>query len=835
MTLPASAQWRDIFPFDPYPTQEDAITEAIDVVSENGFYAFEGPCGTGKTLIALSAGLDLVADPSTVFERLFVVTSKKQQIAAFEDDIAEINAASDDMVNSLTLVGKSDLCPYVATDTIDKGDIYDRCDELKDGLDNRTSDLSKRGLYKNKARAANVLAEDAVGSDPIVVDSEATPYQEPIPEDEGTEYCPFFARFEVDDKVDRVPVTAKGVTDAKRMRRKGSEAGTCPHAAMKRLAPDVDVLIGNYNHIFSPRTVQGFTGQFIEEQTLLIIDEAHELVSNVRDELSYSLDMQTFHRAINDLDDIISWFNGNGRHAEYNIVHAMEERGSFDREDIAKLKDILTRINHLFTTQIKEHLSDEHGSQWQQTLSAQSDQPDQLSVELQNKSERGTDVLRRWVEANADPEIWSDILYTCYAASRIKDTIVRKIYDQTPASRHPIGEVREFLHRWLVGDHTAYHREVNLDPLKHPDSDVSDSRPWRVAYNAELNVNNCIPKRELAATFDAFGGAIIQSATLAPIDVYSEETGLDLLETGNQPDDSLVTKAADRYGGSSSDDDESDAKSENEDITKYGGSSEDGDEKDSNKPNPEIENASREVQQREFETTFPEENRASKVVDLTEFTWSNRTSESEHPQLRPDYAAAIKTVARTTPGNVITFMPSYEEARWAKEVLEDASSVNKPVLSDGSSTNEETEILKDEFFSGEPKILTTSLRGTLVEGVDFDGDKLRGAVVCGVPISYTGSALADAIKDAYRLRFDGSNGFDYAYCVPASRKTRQAIGRVIRGTEDVGVRVLVDERYSHTESYTSVRQHFPDSVLDEFDIINTPSMLEDELQRFWRG
>jgi DNA excision repair protein ERCC-2 len=240
----------------------------------------------------------------------------------------------------------------------------------------------------------------------------------------------------------------------------------------------------------------------------------------------------------------------------------------------------------------------------------------------------------------------------------------------------------------------------------------------------------------------------------------------------------------------------------------------------------------RSVQRSVFQIGFPEENRASFAVDVPAFTYSNRWPPDENRDLRNQYEQVLSAVAETTPGNVLVFMPSYQEAYWAGEILDKEIAISKPVLIDESSSNAATERLKEEFFEGGPKILTTGLRGTLTEGVDFAGDKLHAVVVCGVPITFTGSELADAIEAAYGYRFGGHNGFDYAFAVPAVRKTRQAIGRVIRGADDVGVRVVADERYTSMDGYTDVRQHFPSHVRDEFTPTD-PDALRSKLSRFW--
>jgi len=158
--------------------------------------------------------------------------------------------------------------------------------------------------------------------------------------------------------------------------------------------------------------------------------------------------------------------------------------------------------------------------------------------------------------------------------------------------------------------------------------------------------------------------------------------------------------------------------------------------------------------------------------------------------------------------------------------------VSSDVLVDKSSTDAETEELKSKFFAGSSKILATSLRGTLVEGVDYDGDKLAGVIVCGLPIEKMGTDLSKARKDAYDEQFD-NKGYEYGFAVPAVRKTRQALGRVIRGENEVGVRLLIDERYCLTGG-GGVQDKFPDYAVNEFQTL-PPESVSDAITDFFHG
>jgi DNA excision repair protein ERCC-2 len=190
------------------------------------------------------------------------------------------------------------------------------------------------------------------------------------------------------------------------------------------------------------------------------------------------------------------------------------------------------------------------------------------------------------------------------------------------------------------------------------------------------------------------------------------------------------------------------------------------------------------------------------------------------------YVDAVAEVAGRE-GNVLVGMPNYAEAEWMAGELE--ARLDSPVLLDESSDDGATEALKTKFFGGGSKTLVTSLRGTLTEGVDYRGDRLHTAVVCGVPLVDTTRPRTRAVVTAYDRAFDGQ-GFETALTVPAVRKARQAVGRVIRGPDERGVRVLVDARYAR-DRWNGVREYFPQWEREEFGPVS-PDMLSLGLDRF---
>jgi len=186
---------------------------------------------------------------------------------------------------------------------------------------------------------------------------------------------------------------------------------------------------------------------------------------------------------------------------------------------------------------------------------------------------------------------------------------------------------------------------------------------------------------------------------------------------------------------------------------------------------------------------FPEGNRRTYAVE----TPALFASERDDPAVQETVAGTIRDAVRFTPGNTLAFFPNYAEAaRYASRLEADGSGATVYLDEPGEPAEE----LRKAFVAGDDGVLCTSLWGTLAEGVSFDGEDARTVLVVGVPYPHLDDR-AEAVQEAYDAAFEGTDtGWRYAVEVPTVRKTRQALGRVIRSPEDVGVRALLDRRYS---------------------------------------
>lgn len=827
--------WDDIMEYfgyeSPREAQNDSMQKVADTVGQGGFFVLEGACGTGKTMLALSPLISLVRSDKTNYDRIVVVTSVKQQQRAFEDDLRQINknlSEDEPPVSGLTLVGKSDLNPYIkhGGDITDEG-VYEFSERLRE---NTRKLIDTADNPKSKADELVNLAENLISKKDWPDEAPDYPYAPVVPATEnGTEFDPFYAKhvsesFEDSDTA-TIPydVRTEGLVSPPELMEKAGRRGQDPHAAMGDAMEHVEVVIANYYHIFEPTTVQQLTRDILGEDTLLVADEAHNLVPRVRELLCDELSAVSIPRAQKEMEQVRQLAETNLDHLEQLkgvdlnqdwrkdqfaddavetaeavqsrvndsnfIVEDVEEyiefaefiKKALDQVDDITLEGLesystfLDEVLNVVDKKVTEKLNEEYGNYWEP------EPTDKLEVPLREPDTPSEDGITQYMSlAGKIGEMKKSSLYGSFMTQCFEHfhSDIRESEITPTVYSSAVGRI---MSEWEGRDHSTFYRQIEIEGRWDDDKESTETgHEWEKMFNVSLNLKNCIPSDRLAERLGDFGGGVFMSATLEPMDVFEQVSGIKNLEKDGRP---VVEQ---RYG-----------------------------------------------------LGFPEPNRESFAVEAPAFKYSNKNdpydyadNPSTNGNVRSAYSKIIKDVAKTTEGNVLIVMPSYEEARWAGDILRDSKEVSKPILTDESSKDEETEELKQRFFRGGPKVLTTGALGTLVEGVDYKGDKLSGVLVCGVPLENTYEPYKQAIKAAYNERFD-EDGFEYAFTIPAVRKARQSIGRVIRTDDDLGVRVLADERYTSRQRWDSVRKWLPENERDEFETVDLKS-LENRLDAFWR-
>lgn len=803
------SEYETLFPYDvPRPAQEKGMNIIGDAGDNDGITVMEGACGTGKTLTALTPYLSRVRSDSCDEQRVFIVTSVKQQMEAFQDEIRRINDNLPDNVrpvSAITLVGISDLHPFVESGLI-QDNKYSKIDSLREGArtlaDEDIYDYSYQDLYHHAHDKNSKYA-----------------YSDNIPSLDGIEYDPYYAKyravFDTDDEediYDNLPFNPEfsGLLAVEDIREICAESGFCPHSIMRLSIEYVDVAIGNYMHVFDPKTVNRVTHPIINDETLAIFDEAHNLVPKVREFLSDSTNLTSIQKSIDEITEIMLFAKLSqykekdvevavnsliqGNQTSSNVISNSEELEELIEEVLSNERTISANIGDIkkgrkickkslkefrvseddlkYISSFYERIIDVVNDQVQDKLPISEDD----SIRLRDPKKPKSDKISQWTNLSYQDN-YNPMKKTHQVGEFVK-YIRNELTEPTRTPKSSANSTGEVFTKWYSNDHTRYYRSIEIDERYNESS--YGKFEWQRDYKAQLTIHNCIPKDEISDVLDEFSSSVLMSATLEPIDVYKKTTGINDLE--------------------------------DEGVNVY---------------------------ECNFGLEFPEKNRITLGVSADKFKYGNRGSPfnsygaNTDNDTREQYSDVIFDVVSEVNGNTLIVMPSYKEAEWVSSLLEQSYLCsNDRIFLDESSTNRETNELKNEFFEADNGVLITGARGTLIEGIDYIGDRLEAVVVCGVPITNTASDYKKAIETAYDEIFPSENGFNLAFTVPAVWKARQAMGRVIRTSDDVGCRILVDKRYVNPNEWDSVVGYLSPSEQDEIEYI-PPEDLDLRLETFW--
>lgn len=205
---------------------------------------------------------------------------------------------------------------------------------------------------------------------------------------------------------------------------------------------------------------------------------------------------------------------------------------------------------------------------------------------------------------------------------------------------------------------------------------------------------------------------------------------------------------------------------------------------------------------------------------------STRFSERERTLEAVCRAIAATVSARR--GNYMIYAPSFSYCEALAKRFSEKYPKIKVLTQRRDMTKREKEDFLAEFKKDDRSYLVgfSVLGGIYSEGVDFAGESLIGAVIVGIGIpqlSYEREAIAAYYQDKLE------EGKEFAYIYPGINKVLQAAGRVIRGEDDRGVIVLIDDRFDDP-LYKKVMPR----LWSGMQFIGEPKALRERLDGFWK-
>lgn len=177
-------------------------------------------------------------------------------------------------------------------------------------------------------------------------------------------------------------------------------------------------------------------------------------------------------------------------------------------------------------------------------------------------------------------------------------------------------------------------------------------------------------------------------------------------------------------------------------------------------------------------------------------------------------------------GNYIVFLPSYAYMKQLADAFMEAyPEIQVSVQHDQMNQNEKQCFLDSFHDRDQMHIRFCVLGGMFSEGIDLKGDKLIGTIIIGV-----GLPQINGMQDLIRDHFDDINqmGYAYAYQFPGMNKVLQAAGRVIRSSQDKGIIVFIDDRFSSRFYKGLLPAH-----MRHYQIIQTPQQTYTYIKQFW--
>ena len=193
---------------------------------------------------------------------------------------------------------------------------------------------------------------------------------------------------------------------------------------------------------------------------------------------------------------------------------------------------------------------------------------------------------------------------------------------------------------------------------------------------------------------------------------------------------------------------------------------------------------------RTYPSPFPPENKS--VLYVTDLTTQQKEMQKD-PTMQNRIEKQIVSLCNSVDKNTLVFFTSYNNMRTMRPYLE--RHIDKPMYWEESRNLRKTMENLNRFRAGRNGVFFSVMGGSVAEGIDFPGDELCFAIIVGIPYPPPTSEMK-AMSEMFDSRYGQGKGWVYTSEVPALRKMKQAIGRLIRTETDRGMAVILDSRAS---------------------------------------
>ena len=249
----------NLFPYKPRRNQEEMVKTIFDSLKNGRHLVMESPAGSGKTICSLAAAISFAMERDMGIVYLTRTNSQQRQA------IKELREMKLDGIKAVGLQGRANMC-LLMEEIPSLHERYAGNEEVA------------RLCRARKKRSMEALRGEKVEN-----------------------RCHFFENF----ILKREELKFHDIVAAEELMEYGRKYGVCAYEINKMLARKADVIIAPYIYIFDEFLRESFLSNFkyAPEDTILIIDEAHNLPDFCRELLSFSLSLRTIKAAINEAEE----------------------------------------------------------------------------------------------------------------------------------------------------------------------------------------------------------------------------------------------------------------------------------------------------------------------------------------------------------------------------------------------------------------------------------------------------------------------------------------------------------------------------------------------------
>ncbi|PZL75246.1 ATP-dependent helicase [Enterococcus plantarum] len=218
---------------------------------------------------------------------------------------------------------------------------------------------------------------------------------------------------------------------------------------------------------------------------------------------------------------------------------------------------------------------------------------------------------------------------------------------------------------------------------------------------------------------------------------------------------------------------------------------------------------------------FPKENQLLVIEKYIQTTYKEREKSYEK------IIESLTNMIEQKQGNYFVFFPSYSYMDIIYEQFRERNPHIKTKIQASMMYEAEREAFLGDFVlePTETVVGFCVLGGIFSEGIDLKGNRLIGTAIVGVGLPQINHEQ-ELVKGYYDQQ--KNQGFQFAYQIPGMNKVLQAAGRVIRDTEDKGVVLLLDQRFS-----TAAVQRFFPPHWNQVQISSSHEQTKHLIQQFW--